>query len=452
MRVASRRYEFLTHPDKGCSEESSNLHEQTTSDPKGSQRHGDYLRGDALRARTATGCIARPRAKVMSQVSQSAFKTAEKALLRLKTSISLVPRDQRHAVLASLPRRVSQILLVWMQSRHPRCGDPVARESNEAHRHEANNDVADTTFDTAPDDFALALAVRSGLEYDASRDCSLNRRRQCGIKRVGGGSHLYQASVCCANLLIASGSVDAFEDAIAFRAILKRIRHFLSKHTIETELLCIDDLAQKLCGVMETSCRAMSIETAHVGITLTPWVSARQEIGRKIYGRRTGDIRAALSQRAELLEAKRVGWPAMRSVWVEILMGRHRRKEAEIIADAAWSCHALRRTAVKARRLRRLSLGPHHKCVRQSSQRVQSTSDEHRDREFAAAVLQVQHVIDAEDQLVVTATRAKARAPCRADGEQERRRVARRCWAVDPSRTTEELLAGPPCVLQSCVG
>mmetsp|Transcript_111675 Transcript_111675/g.320840 ORF Transcript_111675/g.320840 Transcript_111675/m.320840 type:complete len:236 (-) Transcript_111675:143-850(-) len=206
-------------------------------------------------------------------------------------------------------------------------------------------------------------------------------------------------------------------------------------------------------------------------------------IGGNVKSRFTLDMSAALEARKSLLDAKKMGWPEFRRVWIALLQqtvqaygacGRARQKpltesEAAERVDRAYAGFADHRAAADAWRMRfRVSRqkaleGPppqkRRRGPRRSPEEVEETRAARAALRARRCAERAARLLDRERRRLIRASLAVETAIHEAAREEEARARAalmqrrrsdllrkreRWRWMRDPSRTTEELLHGPP--------
>lgn len=218
--------------------------------------------------------------------------------------------------MAHLPPAVSQALLAWKQAR---------------------------SSASPPESTALAPEREEPALGRPSGAAGVHRQ---GVHRAGGAGRRYQASTFCLNLLIAAAPVASLEEAICQHTALVMLRAEMAGLRETADAMGVEAVAAKFEGALESACASAGVAADVLCLSFRPVVSALGEVGKQITGLRTSDVRTALRQRAELLEAKAAGWEALRPVWVGILAQAKGAEAAEAMGGGGrrslLSCHAWR--------------------------------------------------------------------------------------------------------------
>lgn len=478
IQVAYRRCALQVHPDKpGGSEAAFHavaLAFEILSAPHERVAYNERTAGDGgptpRRQRTRTvggggssdgGCAARHAAAGPSVASPPATPR-DRALMRLEANISTLPRERRRGVFAGLPPRVSEALLAWMQRQQGApAADSGAQELVASPRGQSVSAVENASGSSgseggSEDEGEVAsatvggeLVVYSPAHNDGMRSGRPRLGSSChGIHKAGGASGLYQASVFCCNMAVASRPVETLEKAIAFKTALVLLRSSLASlcgaRSTSSPSTVEGPLVSKARAAIAAACRVAGIEEKDLGLSFRPVVSAVAEVGRYIHGLVSEDVGVALQQRAELLTSKTAGWAALRVAWIQVLRKSMEEIEAAAMVDSAWKSHAPHRARVEARRLRRDEDGYSGGLPQRREANRHESPEEAAAREFAAAVQGVERAVGVEDRKAAVDSKAATRAKAKEEREEGQRAAARRRWAADSRRTTEEILAGPP--------
>mmetsp|Transcript_40286 Transcript_40286/g.107368 ORF Transcript_40286/g.107368 Transcript_40286/m.107368 type:complete len:511 (-) Transcript_40286:231-1763(-) len=428
IQAAYKRLALVTHPDKGGSASvfcAVSEAFDTLSSPFKRQSY-DLLLGNVDEASGnscgSSGRNKRPRS-VTSTHEVGPASRREKALTKLKDAISDLAKDQKGTAITNLPSHVAKALFMWMKEHGVGlvASTPSPLDRDIASGGSVSDPVVSDIVGVREDD---GMSEESGIDCADSALLEVSRSEctssmsapaeHSGIKRVGGGSQLYTAYVSCLNLVMQSRAT-SFETASRFHTALVLLKHGLEQKRTALEALDIPDLAQHITMSTWSACKASGVTVEELCISLTPCISARWEIGTKICGRRTQDVRLAVAQRAQLINAKEAGWPKLREVWIGILAASRGEAKATAIVDAAWSRHAPRRAAVKGRG------------------RPSEMAEARRKCKLLQAVQEVEKALDVEGREADAAERARDKAQrvadrehARAVREQERERVLRR--------------------------
>lgn len=360
VRAAYRRRALLAHPDKGGSDKAFfAVHAafRTLSCPRKRAAYDAQLTQLAAgrrRCRLGASDGLQPSTKAQPPDIRSC------ALERLERLISVAPKDQRRELLDRLPGPVSQALLTWMSARRATptavvnaVRAPKARRSGAVTEASGEEDGGRCSCSSGSDDVdepqadpnEAELAPRTaGGAASVPRGRPWHGRGCQGVHRVGSQARLYQASVFCLNLVVASRSVEAIEKAVHHHTALTLLKGSLDGMRLGQGAAPAPEphaLADSFRRALAATCEAAGLEEEDLGLSFRPVVSALAEVGRQIHGRTTTDLDAALAQRARLLAAKQAGWHELRSAWVEAMAeAKGSVEEAEAAADAAWMAHA----------------------------------------------------------------------------------------------------------------
>lgn len=288
----------------------------------------------------------------------------------------------------------------------------------------------------------------------------------------------YQAIVIFCNIRMVTRCVQNLEAAIELHTILVSIKQVVNDE-VQTSGTKMKDAA--VLGALVR--RGISTVCAETGVTVEEiapsyrvmiYASALTSGTTIVYGRYSTELDDALQQRERLLIAKESGWPAFRDAWVDIMqlaitpresawgsaLSRPKtQEEAVAIADEAWTKHAAKRQSKEEQLRRKQERGDAREQRRSKRQENLQSSAEARQlhllRQVARAALATERALRANARRALAERRAaealvqlEALRACREQRVRERaereRSDRRWKWLRDPSRTTEELLRGPP--------